>query len=90
VSEDAPASAPNPRGEYSISSARGIAVDVISGSIDPKAPPRSRRRATTAPPVISVVSSTRRRLVIQVHDHTLELDRHEALTLAAILTTAFD
>jgi hypothetical protein len=77
-----------PRGEYSIPSARGIAVDVISGSIDVKSA-RPRRR-TTAPPAVSLVSATKREVVVRVRDQVLTLDRHDALTLAAVLTTAFD
>lgn len=83
-----------PRGEFSISSARGIPADVVSGSIERprRETNQQRRRRSTMQPVESVhlASATKREITIVVNDQTLTLARHDALALAQIIMTAFD
>lgn len=83
-----------PRGEFSIPSARGIPTDVVSGSIERKSgdttPPRKKR--TSMPPVeaVHLASATKREITVIIGDQPLTLARHDALTLAQIILTAFD
>ncbi len=84
-----------PRGEYSVSSMRGIAADVVSGSIEPTQvavpPPPRRRRSTSAPAEnVHLAQATKKEITVIIGDQALTLQRADALALAQIILTAFD
>lgn len=76
------------RGEYSISAACGIPVDVVAGQ-----PERGTRRRTSAPPVpveeVHLAALTERELTVIVKGKPITLERHDALALATIILTSF-
>lgn len=83
-----------PRGEYSVSSMRGIAADVISGSIEPTqiavAPPPRRRRSTSVPAEnVHLAQATKKEITVIIGDQALTLQRTDALALAQIILTTF-
>ena len=78
------------RGQYSISSVRGIPADVVSGSIDNTT--RKQRRSTGSIPVVPRVhlaAVTRREITVIVRDQPLTMTREDAIALASIIQTAF-
>lgn len=77
------------RGQYSISSVRGIPTDVVAGSIDNTR--RKLRRSTGSIPAVRVhlANVTKRELTVIVRDQPLTLSREDALALASIIQTAF-
>jgi hypothetical protein len=83
-----------PRGEFSISSVRGVPADVVSGSIErPRRDtnqPRRRRSSTMPVESVHLASATKREITVVINDQTLTLARHDALALAQIILTAFD
>ncbi|MFN0251995.1 MAG: hypothetical protein ACKV2T_34280 [Kofleriaceae bacterium] len=82
---DALQPAPNARGQFSISSARGVPADVVSGSIE--VGDRKRRRTID---IVHLVSASKREVTVIVNEQVLTLKRDEALALARIITTAFE
>ena len=76
------------RGQYSISSVRGIPADVVAGSIDNTS--RKQRRSTGSIPVVRVhlAAVTKREITVIIGDQPLTLRREDALTLASIIQTA--
>ena len=83
-----------PRGEFSIPSARGIATDVVSGSIERKTgqmtPPRRRRTSMNAIETVHLATATKRDITVIIRGQTLTLARQDALALAQIILTAFE
>lgn len=76
------------RGQYSISAARGIPVEVVSGSIE--VGERRRRRTGPSQSGVRLVSAGKRELTVIVNDQILTLQRTDALALARIIATTFD
>lgn len=83
-----------PRGEFSIPHARGIATDVVSGSIERKPgqtmPPRRRRSSMQVVEAVHLAAATKREITVIVKDQTLTLSRSDALALAQIILTTFE
>ena len=76
-----------PRGQYSISAARGIPTDIVAGTIDGSA--RPRRRTTSAPPArVHLANVTPRDVTVMIREQPLTLTREDALVLASIIHTA--
>ena len=76
------------RGQYSISSVRGIPADIVSGSIDNT---RKKRRTTGALPVVRVhlLNVTKREITVLIGDRELALSREDALRLSSMIQSAF-
>ena len=84
---DALDAAPNARGQFSIPSARGIPVEIVSGSIDVG----ERRRRRTGPlDTVHLVSSSKREVTVIINEQVLTLQRADALALARIIATVFE
>ncbi len=81
------------RGEFSISSARGIAADVVAGSIERRkgetSPPRRRRTSMPHVEAVHLAHATKREITVIIHGETLTLSRQDALALAQIILTTF-
>lgn len=84
---DAVHPAASARGQFSIPSARGIPVEIVSGSIEVG----ERRRRRTGPlGAVHLVSASKREVTVVVNDQVLTLQRADALELARIIASVFD
>jgi hypothetical protein len=78
------------RGQFSTGSARSVAVDVVSGSIEVDMTAGRRRRRTNTAIRLDLIAATKREITVRVRDETITLDRAHALALAELITSTFD
>ncbi|MBP6630327.1 MAG: hypothetical protein KBG28_18710 [Kofleriaceae bacterium] len=84
-----PALEVNARGQYSISAARGIPIDVVAGTIE-RGPARGKRRSTAPAYQVRVTATGPRQLTIEVGVQVLTIDRGSARALADALRKALE